>query len=94
MSPERARAFLDDYAWMIDTGESPATAATRFGCTLNTLQRRLDRAREVVSDQAGITGKNATIDPISGPTRTAPNRWWNTVSEPRQLHPLTYQEAQ
>lgn len=67
MSPERARAILDDYAWMIDTGESPATAATRFGCTLNTLEKRIDRARKVLSDQAGIAGKNATIEAVPGP---------------------------
>lgn len=52
MSIEAARAFLEDLEFMLDTGESMATAATRFGCTLNTLEKRADRARKTLRDEA------------------------------------------
>lgn len=43
---ETDQAFLDDLAWMLETGESMGTAAMRYGIKLGALERRVSKAKQ------------------------------------------------
>lgn len=74
MSYERDLAFLEDYRFMLATGESHDTAARRIGVTPHTLTRRVERAtvRTRRVRDSGVTEIPSTK--IGDTTKAAPAR--------------------